>query len=382
MTGELRKLATSNGLAAAQHVLSPVRDRLDLFMHVALANRLKDASDYRKRAVNSSIADAERAFATLGAVWSHIGEAASPIANAGGCNVEPACVLRDDGGASCSSSCEQCDVTQVGFTIRQFARLRVAFAAVEARERGARQGRLYSWLVRLRTDLRGVMGVHDAHWGGDHYPRLPNWPRWREFEEHLSNHILFGAWWNNYKGELPPGSAAAWVPQDHFAIVSRARAEAFFSAVASMARCQHRKANEAVCGPSGSNRRWWPSAECVLKTHLKACIGLPYVLAIERPGANQQNRSARVWREALKRQPHWLSLERTRDLRDGLRLGRSEWRRRFQGEEPMMNGNAAVEDDRASVLRRLVELAAAFAARHSKEVRCRRGTGKARLQCM
>ena len=115
----------------------------------------------------------------------------------------------------------------------------------------------------------------------------------------------------------------------------------------------------------------------MLKTHLKACIGLPYVLAIERPGANQQNRSARVWREALKRQPHWLSLERTRDLRDGLRLGRSEWRRRFQGEEPMMNGNAAVEDDRASVLRRLVELAAAFAARHSKEVRCRRAAGKA-----
>ena len=49
-------------------------------------------------------------------------------------------------------------------------------------------------------------------------------------------------------------------------------AAAFFSALGTFARCQNRRQNERVCGPSGDNRRWWSSVECVLKSHIKALI--------------------------------------------------------------------------------------------------------------
>jgi hypothetical protein len=172
-------------------------------------------------------------------------------------------------------ACTTCDTRKYW---SQFGRQVLAYEMLLAAE--ATRKLRYSWVVRVRSDFKGVPR---AKW--------PPWPHgWSTGQtgqaDEASRAGEAGKAIPQVGGNTPPNKAASvfmggltgwsrrderWVPYDWFAVVRRHLAERFFSVGFSFLPCQLRSANERYC--TGATSWDWASPECILKVHLSLCVG-------------------------------------------------------------------------------------------------------------
>mmetsp|Transcript_37971 Transcript_37971/g.63850 ORF Transcript_37971/g.63850 Transcript_37971/m.63850 type:complete len:352 (-) Transcript_37971:860-1915(-) len=151
--------------------------------------------------------------------------------------------------------CESCDLSHVW---NQYERRRRCFEQVKAYEQKGRGGKLYAWILLVRTDCVFLPTTVDRKtWKrfvsveGKRLPRTPIAP------PHL---------WSSL--DIHP--TAVYVPEilnDKAALIPRHLADTYFSVVNTFSKCIAKDVHEAECG-EGS----WFRPECVLKVHMKGLL--------------------------------------------------------------------------------------------------------------
>lgn len=117
-----------------------------------------------------------------------------------------------------------------------------------------RLGRRYDWVLRLRTDLMGAPATlpHAAAWRGD----------------------INGAP-GVCLGTPKVRSDRVTIPNDQYALLTRAHAAAYMNVSSAFGECQSRRDNARLCGET-----WrWPTQECIVARWLVRC-GLPRLDAL------------------------------------------------------------------------------------------------------